>query len=124
MKKIALLVLLSFFGLQLNAQEEVSYKAKVESMDKIIKSRNTGIYEFQFPTSMNADEISKNAAYYTQYFTVDHDKSTGKVIIKMVENNERNRMVINRFFVSNRVREVVMEGTTYSFEKFYEDFLK
>jgi hypothetical protein len=124
MKKIALLVLLSFFGLQLNAQDGTSYKAKVESMDKIIKSRNTGVYEFQFPTSMNADEISKNAAYYTQYFTVNHEKNSGKVTITMVENTEKSRLVINRFFISNGVREIAMEGTTYSVEKFYEDFLK
>lgn len=123
MKKLAFIAAFSFIGITSFAQQ-APLKASAQSIEKVIESKSTGIYEFQMPSELKAEDVKKNAEYYTQYFTVDFNDATKKAVIKMVDNTEKSRMVIIRFMVSNNVKEIKMGETTYSVEKFYADFIK
>lgn len=123
MKKLAFIAAFGMIGFSSLAQE-APLKASAQSIEKVIESKSTGIYEFQMPSELKAEDIKKNAEYYTQYFTVTYDNATKKAVIKMIENTEKSRLVIVRFMIANNVKEIKMGETTYSVEKFYADFIK
>ncbi|MDX1445338.1 hypothetical protein [Lishizhenia sp.] len=84
----------------------------------------SGVFYFILPEGTSAEEVKKNSAYYTNFFTVEYDATTRKSTIKMVDNSAESRHVIVRFLISNKVRTVKLGATEYTVSEFYEKYLK
>ena len=123
MKKILTLVLIAFIGGSVIAQEAPS-TAKIQSAEKFTASKVNGIYVFQMPGSVTAEQIKKSAGYYSQYFTVDFDAKSHDAKITMVKNDDLSKHVIIRFLVTNGIKEINMTGKNYDVESFFRDYIK
>lgn len=123
MKKILTLVLIAFIGGSVIAQEAPS-TAKIQSAEKFTASKVNGIYVFQMPSSVTAEQIKKSASYYSQYFKVDFDAKSHDAKITMVKNDDVSKHVIVRFLVANGIKEINMTGKNYDVESFFRDYIK
>ena len=112
------MVLLAGIGF---SQEKV---VTVKSEKEVTSIRESGKGVVYLPAGLNKEEVLDRAKYYTKYFTVDYNSSNGETIISMVENTERNRAIIRRFFVANDIRTVKVGGQTIDLDTFYESYLK
>lgn len=121
MKKIVFLFLIcsSFsFG------QHASSIAKVENSEKLSASKSSGEFYFTLPEELSPETIAKNAAFYTEYFTVDYDVKKHVAKIKMVQNTENARHIIVRFLVASQIKLIAMDNTQYKVEEFYQKFIK
>jgi hypothetical protein len=110
-------IILSFSLFSQSAEikgDEVSIKRAVAS----------GNIEIIFPESADAEDIKKSSEYYVDYFTVDYNAETRLAKIKMVDNSSQSRRVINRLLLSNNVRNIDFNGSSYSINDFYSKFLE
>jgi len=123
MKKLLTMCLLILAGGMVNAQESKPV-AKVESAQKLTEFRKAGKYEFELPATASAEEVKKTAAYYTQYFAVAFDDKTKKATLTLTANENINRQVMERFLISNQVREIQLDGETYKVQDFFNKFVK
>lgn len=123
MKKLLTMCLLIFAGGMVHAQESTPV-AKVESAQKMAEFKQAGKYEFELPASATAEEVKKTATYYTQYFTVRFDDKTKKATLTLTANESMNRQVMERFLISNKVREISMDGETYKVQEFFNKFVR
>lgn len=123
MKKIVSIAIFSILTTLGFSQEAGYLQAKTESESVLQKSKSSGLYEFQFPTSLDKATVEKNAAFYTDYFSVQFDDKTKIAKLKMNENNEINRRVILRFLLSNNIKEINLDGKIESVEVFYKNHL-
>ncbi len=123
MKKILTLVLITFLGGTLSAQEAPSV-AKIQNAEKFTASKDKGLYVFQMPSSVTADQVKKAASYYTQYFTVEFDAKAHDAKITMLKNDDVSKHVIVRFLVTNGIKEINMTGKNYDVETFFQDYIR
>ncbi|MEX1192104.1 MAG: hypothetical protein WED10_02995 [Brumimicrobium sp.] len=120
MKKLIILFAVTFLSFGLFAQ-----KAHIEgSAENFKKNVESGDIKVEMPEKSDADEINRSSKYYVDYFTVDYNEETRIADIKMVDNTSESRRVINRFFLSNNVRIVELDGEEYSINEFYSSFLE
>lgn len=124
MKKIFAAALIIFTGMTAFAQDNGVLRVKAGTEKALAQSKETGVYEFQLPTSVTAEEVAKNSAYYTQYFTVDFDAKTSKATLTMVNNDEQSRHVVLRFLISNNIKEVDVNGKVLTAEVFFTKYMK
>lgn len=123
MKKILTLVLIAFLGGTVSAQDTPT-KAKIENAEKFAAGKEKGNYVFQLPGSITAEQITKAASYYTQYFTVNFDAKSNSAKITMLKNDDVSKHVIVRFLVSIGVKEISMTGKDYDVETFFQDYIR
>ncbi len=97
---------------------------EVKSAKDVLSIREQGKGKVFLPVGMEPKDVIDRAQYYTKYFTVNYNPSSGETIITMVENSERSRAIIRRFFVANDLRTVVVEGAQLDLETFQEKYLK
>ncbi|MGB0933426.1 MAG: hypothetical protein ACPGU5_04030 [Lishizhenia sp.] len=122
MKKLLTLVLL--FSLSLFSFGQESGEAFVKGNEvSMVAAKKAGVFEFKLPSSSTKEEVEKNKAYYTDYFSVEYKPEIQIAIVKMVNNTPGNRRVITRFLVSNGVRTVTLDNTKYTVAEFFENFL-
>jgi len=121
MKKLLGLVLGMFLTLTTFANGGVTYS----DASTAEKSKTEGVFNFSFDSEFTLDEINKTAKYYTSYFTVTPVKTESgiNVTIKLVEDNEMARRVVNRFFVSLEVKEINVNGTKIPTEQFVTKYV-
>ena len=105
------------------AQDKI-FEVKVANSKQILKNRSKGEFTFIFPDATQKEVIEKNAANYTDHFTVSYDEKKHLVTIKMVKNDASSRQIINRFMISNRITQLEMDGQLYKVEEFYQKHLK
>lgn len=101
--------------------QTVTYKGSGEDVKKGIEK---GEFVFVFGADASAEEINKNANYYTDYFTVSFSDATKTAIITMVDNSEMGRRVITRFLLSNGIKSVAIDGKEHTLNDFYDTYLK
>ena len=123
MKKILTLVLIAFLGGTVSAQDTPT-KAKIENAEKFAAGKEKGNYVFQLPGSITAEQVTKAASYYTQYFTVNFDAKSNSTKITMLKNDDVSKHVIVRFLVSVGVKEISMTGKDYDVETFFQDYIR
>jgi hypothetical protein len=123
MKKILTLVLIAFLGGTVSAQDTPT-KAKIENAEKFAAGKEKGNYVFQLPGSITAEQVTKAASYYTQYFTVNFDAKSNSAKITMLKNDDVSKHVIVRFLVSVGVKEISMSGKDYDVETFFQDYIR
>lgn len=88
------------------------------------ESITKGVITFILPEGTLAEDVKKNSAYYTNFFTVAYDATTRKATLTMVNNTSESRHVIVRFLISNKVRTVKLGNSSYTVSEFYEKHLK
>lgn len=94
-------------------------QAKAATSVEVAKSKTTGVYTFTLPATLVEDDVNNTAKIYTHYFTVVYTPTTNNAVITMVENDDRSRHVIARFFVALGVKEIMLDGKAYTPEEFY-----
>lgn len=123
MKKIFAIALVALSTSALFAQDGGVLKANAGTLKAIETGKTSGVFEFTLPESVTAEQVANAAKYYTQYFTVNFDAKSHQAKIKMEYNQADSRFVIMRFLVSNNIKEIVMDGTTYNLEVFFSKFM-
>ncbi len=121
MKKILGLVLGMLLTVTTFAGNGVTYTSN--SADG--KAKIEGVFTFDFDKDFTVEQINKTAKYYTSYFTVTPVKTENgiKVTIKLVEDNEMARRVVNRFFVSLEVKEISVGDKNLPVEDFVSKYV-
>jgi hypothetical protein len=115
--------LITFLGGAVSAQDNPT-KAKIENAEKFAAGKEKGNYVFQLPGSITAEQVTKAASYYTQYFTVNFDAKSNSAKITMLKNDDVSKHVIVRFLVSVGVKEISMTGKDYDVETFFQDYIR
>jgi hypothetical protein len=98
--------------------------ATANSADKFVEANATGEYSFTLPDYITQKDVALSAEYYTVYFTVNFNEKNHVVTVKLTGLEEKNRQVIQRFFISLGVRDIQYEGKIYPIQDFYTTFLK
>lgn len=104
--------------------QEKSTVAEATNKAEIAASKEAGIYRFIMPEGTTDETIVENSKYYTRYFTTSYDVSTRVVTITMVQNDNKNRHVIVRFFGACGIQSIQMEGKEYMTEDFFTKFMQ
>ena len=66
--------------------QEANQIAATKGAKELSASKESGTFEFTLPDNVTADEVEKNATYYTHYFSVTFDASSDKASIKTIDN--------------------------------------
>ena len=117
---IALFVLVSSYSF---SQDRI-YEAKVANSADFTANKSNGEFYFTFPAATTKETVEKNAAFYTKFFSVQYDEQSRLVTIKMVQNDEQSRHIINRFLIANKISQINMDGTLYKIDEFYQKKIK
>ena len=104
--------------------QEVETIAIAESKSELAESKVSGEYTYILPTNITAEQVKKNAGYYTSYFTVGYDENSQKATIKLMNDEKISRMVMGRFLSSCGVRNLKVGEETITLDKFMETYLK
>lgn len=123
MKTLFVSLIAFFFATTLSFAQENS-TAVAQKATELVSSKETGKYTFVMPADLTADQVAKNAKYYTHYFTVDFNESSKEAKVTMVINDEKSRHVVVRFLTACGVQNVSVDGKMYSNEDFFNAFLK
>lgn len=119
MKNTLFALLLTSFSFGISAQE----KALI-STEAIAKCKSQGVFELVIPTTVTQDMIAESAAKYTTYFTVDFDKKSHAIAIKLTKNEEMNKRVITRFLMSVGLENVTIMDKQVRVDELYDLHLK
>lgn len=119
--------LMTLFAVILFAFGGFSQTAKVEGTQAELKSQLAkNRVEFILPTNVTAEKVSKSAAYYTDYFSVNFDAKTHKASLEFVKagNMDMSHRVVTRFLLSCGIRNVNFDGKDYTIMQFYSNFMR
>ncbi len=123
MKKFVVLSLMILgLGAFSFAQEINQVRFDVSSAN-LKKALNDGEITFHFNKSADAEAINNSLQYYTNYFTVKHDKNTGKTVLKLTQ-DDMAKMVVSRFLQGNGITEVLIDGKVISMQDFIAEYLR
>jgi hypothetical protein len=112
------------FGLGAAAYaQEINQVRFTGSSAEIKKSIDAGEVTFFFSKNADAEAIKTNAQYYTNFFTVKHDKTSGKCVL-MLTQDDMAKLVISRFLMSNGISEVLIEDIVISVQDFIAQYLR
>ncbi len=118
-KLIVVFIGVVLFGMGTFAQT-AEFKGSADSFQATVAE---GLFEVKMPESTEVSEVERTSAYYTNYFTVEYDADTKIAVVQMVDNTPDNRRVINRFLLSNGVKDISFDGSNYSINQFYTQFM-
>jgi hypothetical protein len=82
-----------------------------------------GKFIFEIPNDITSLQAEESANYYTMYFSIEYDQSSGKVTATMEQNEAKSRHILIRFFASLGLVDIEVNGTIMSLEKFYQTYL-
>jgi len=119
MKNLILIIAVFLVSIQVNAQK-AEYKGTADTFSNVVES---GVFEIIMPSVTEVSEIDRTSSYYTNYFTVNYNEASRVATITMVQNDAQSRRVINRFLLSNGVKEILFDGNTYNINAFFTEFL-
>lgn len=124
MKKL-LVILVLFLGVSgfSSAQTDAEI-ALSKGTAALASSKTSGTYNFTMPSHITADDIAKNAKYYTHYLTPTYNDGANEVTIVMVDNSEKSRAVITRFLTACGMKAVNVDGKNIDLMSFMESYLK
>lgn len=120
--KILMLMFVLFTGYSFS-QDKI-FEAKVVNPKQFQENKEKGEFKFLFPKATEKATLEKNAAYYTEYFTMEFDENKHIVTLKMTTNDSKTRQVVNRFMLSNKITQIEMDGVLYKVEEFYQKQMK
>lgn len=103
--------------------QEINQAKFTMSGAELTEALNKGEVSFFFNTAIDADNVKMNAEFYTQYFSVNYDKSTGKSTLKLTE-DDMAKLVISRYMMSNGISEVLIDGEKITVQDFMAKYLR
>lgn len=124
MKKIFLSLFVLFSLTSLSFAQEAELLVDSKGKSALMKSKDSGEFEFKFETSRTKESIEKAASFYTQHFTVDYNEEARVAKIKMVENTIASRVIISRFLSYNQVKFVKVDGENLNMTDFIALYLR
>ena len=103
------------------AQSGVSFNDATSEYDKAA----TTVFNFTLDENFSQEDITKTAAFYTDYFTVTSaaDGEGHIVTFTLVEDTEMSRRVVTRFFVSLEVNEIDVNGEAKELNDFISTYV-
>ncbi len=120
-----LLLLTFFFAISLSGFNAQTKNITIaESATELAKSKKNGNYHFTLHSQVTQADVEKSAAYYPAFFTVDYDASSHIASVKMIDNNEKSRLVLLRFLSSIRSQKIQVDGKNMLIHEFYDLYLK
>ncbi|MEN9998144.1 MAG: hypothetical protein RI922_1134 [Bacteroidota bacterium] len=123
--KTFFLSLIAVIGLStVSFAQDASNSATAQSKTQLSAAKESGVYTFVMPSTLTAEEVTKNSKYYVHYFTTEFNETSKVVKLKMVANDELGRRVITRFLASCGVQNVVVDGNSMITEDFFNTYLK
>ncbi len=90
----------------------------------LTQEKVAGKIKMILPASISEEDVRNYASYYEKMFTVVFNSTTHEIVFNMVVNDANNRRVILRFLSANQIQNVIVEGSNYAVNDFYEAFLK
>lgn len=124
MKKLILSLLVLFGLTSLSIAQEAELLVDSHGKSALIKSKNSGEFEFNFESERTKASVDKAASFYTNHFTVDYNEENGAVKIKMVNNTPESRIVVSRFLSYNQVRFVKVDNENLNMTDFIDLYLR
>ncbi len=118
---LCLLTICLSFAFTSVAQENY---ATAKSADMFVTANSQGIFEFILPEKITKDDVAVSSEFYTMYFKVEFNENSHLAKITMLENEDKAKHVMVRFFVSLGLREIMYSGSVYPVEDFYKKFLR
>jgi len=122
MKKIFSIVVFSLLTLSAFSQDN---KVIFADTDKANEAKSLGVYHFEFDNSFTVEQIEKVRAYYVEYFKVT-TMTTEKgiyVTLKLIDDSETAKRVMQRFFSSLYVQKIDVMGTDVEVMVFIQKFV-
>ena len=120
MKNIIVILAVLFFGMGVFAQT-----AKVNGNENTFKEQLASNHiTYILPENTTSEMVEKSAQYYIDYFNVEFDEKSKKATLKLINNDEASRRVINRFLLSTGVRTINFDGNDYKIMEFYSKYLE
>lgn len=116
----AILALVFSSAIGVYGQEVVT----AHSDDRFATANKEGVYTFTLPKSISTKDVELSAEYYTVYFKVRFDETKNLATLTLNSVEEKNRLVVTRFFISLGLREITYQNKTYPIQDFYTTFLK
>lgn len=114
-----------FFLMVLFPLLSYSQTARIAEEKTVFAERvQAGEIKLEMPSNITSADVEKNAAYYTDYFTVDFDENTQLATIKMKENTPNKRRVIMRFLYSCGLNSVTIDSEEITIHDFNDRYLK
>jgi len=123
MKKFVVLSLMILGLGAFSFAQEVNQVRFDMSSANLKKAIDAGEVTFFFSKNADADAIKNSTQYYTNYFSVNHDKNSGKCTLKLTK-DDMAKMVISRFLLSNGITEVLIDGKAISVQDFIAEYLR
>lgn len=97
--------------------------ANSEGKEALMASKVSGEYSFTLPATVTKELVTKNAAYYTAYFSVVFDEASKVSKIKMIENDAPSRTVIARFLTACGSQQVQIDGEQVNMTDFITKYM-
>ena len=121
MKKLLGLLVGLFLTVSVFGQGKVVFA----DTDNVAEAKTMGIYHFEFDNTFTDEQISKVKAYYTDYFTVNTLKTDAGIYVtlKLADDSEMSKRVVQRFFVSLNVQKIDVMGTEVLVSEFIKKFV-
>ena len=121
MKKILGLAFGLMIGSFVFGQSAVSFSENLSSYDKTVASE----FHFNVDQSITGTEITDNAQYYTDYFTVSKTAASGghDITITMANTDAISKKVIMRYFTQLQVGTINVEGNEVQLEDFMTTYI-
>lgn len=98
--------------------QEATNTAQAADKSELSSSKESGHYDFIFPSSVTVESIEKNAENYKAMFSVTFDEATHELTMVMVENTAMNRKIMTRMMMSCGVHYIKVNGETLNMNEF------
>ena len=114
-----------FVGLLLTVSVFAQGKVVFADIDDVAQAKSLGVYHFEFDNTFTNDQISKVKDYYTAYFKVSTLETENGIFVtlKLVDDSEMAKRVVQRFFVSLNVQKIDVMGTDVEVAEFVRKFV-
>ncbi len=107
--KTFFLTLVAIIGLSTVSFSQEANTATAQSKTQLTSAKESGMYTFVMPSTLTAEDVTKNSKYYVHYFSTEFNETTKEVKMKMVTNDELSRHVITRFLAACGVQNVIVD---------------
>jgi len=124
MKKIISTIICLVGLVSISIAQDAFDTAKTMGYDALVASKDSGKYVYILPPDTTDETVTKAAAYYKSYFTVNFNDAEKEATLNLNPNNEYSRLVMIRFLVASGVRYVNVDGENLELNEFAENYFK
>ncbi len=108
----------------LSFAQDAKNTAMSQGAQELATSKTTGTYVYTLPEGTTEEQVEKSASYYTEFFNVAYDASTGEATVEITGETGPSSQVMLRFLSGCGVRYVDVDGESHQLNLFYAEFVK